>query len=78
MNSSVILKQSILEKPNDIIHKQFSPTNKSPTNKLFKDEYSLKENVFDPSKSSPPNDFMKNLMRRMNVYTMNDNNLIIK
>lgn len=73
MNSSVILKQSILEKPNDIIHKQFSPTNKS-----IKDEYSLKENVFDPSKSSPPNDFMKNLMRRMNVYTMNDNNLIIK
>lgn len=78
MNSCGMLKQSIVEKTkldkyNDTINKQCSPTNKS-----FKDEYSLKENVFDPSKSSPPNDFMKNLMRRMNVYTMNDDNLIIK
>lgn len=78
MNSSAIIKQTILEKHNDIIIKQYSPTNKSPTNKLFKDEYSLKENVFDPSKCSPPNDFMKNLRRRMDVYVMNDDNRISK
>ena len=31
-------------------------------------EYSLKENFFDPSKSSPPNEFMKKLQLRMNIY----------
>jgi len=33
-----------------------------------KDEYSLKQNFFDPSKSSPPNDFMIKLHTRMNIY----------
>jgi hypothetical protein len=31
-------------------------------------EYSLKHNVFDPTKSSPPNNFMNKLKERMNVY----------
>jgi hypothetical protein len=31
-------------------------------------EYSLKENVFDPSKSSPPNEFMIKLHMRMAKY----------
>ena len=31
----------------------------SPTNKSLEKEYSLKENFFDPSKCSPPNEFMK-------------------
>ena len=31
-------------------------------------EYSLKQNFFDPSKSSPPNDFMIKLQTRMNKY----------
>jgi hypothetical protein len=31
-------------------------------------EYSLKMNFFDPSKSSPPNDFMLKLQTRMLVY----------
>jgi hypothetical protein len=30
--------------------------------------YSLKQNCFDPSKSSPPNDFMLKLHKRMSVY----------
>ena len=30
----------------------------SPTIKKVKNEYSLTQNCFDPSKSSPPNDFM--------------------
>ena len=32
-------------------------------------EYSLKTNMFDPSKSSPPNNFMMNLRERMKVYS---------
>ena len=41
-----------------------------------KREYSLKENFFDPSKSSPPNEFMIKLHMRMNIYNKNylDNN----
>ena len=31
-------------------------------------EYSLKRTFFDPSKSSPPNDFMLKLHMRMNMY----------
>lgn len=31
-------------------------------------EYSLKQNVFDPSKSSPPNDFMLKLHLRLSKY----------
>jgi hypothetical protein len=33
------------------------------------DEYSLKQNFFDPSKSSPPNEFMIKLYLRMCHYT---------
>ena len=32
-------------------------------------EYSLKQNFFDPSKSSPPNDFMIKLYMRMSHFT---------
>jgi len=31
-------------------------------------QYDLKENTFDPSKSSPPNDFMIKLSMRMSIY----------
>ena len=34
-------------------------------------EYSLKQNVFDPSKSSPPNEFMIKLRMRMDMYNKN-------
>jgi hypothetical protein len=44
-----------------------------------KGEYSLKQNFFDPSKSSPPNEFIIKLHMRMNkYYTHNDDNLDIK
>jgi hypothetical protein len=33
-----------------------------------KGEYSLKQNFFDPSKSSPPNEFMLKLQMRMSIY----------
>jgi len=35
-------------------------------------EYSLKQNFFDPSKSSPPNEFMLKLYIRMSHYTSLD------
>jgi len=50
-----------------------------------KSEYSLKQNFFDPSKSSPPNEFIIKLHMRINKYNMNnkhytdnDDNLDIK
>jgi hypothetical protein len=36
-----------------------------------KGEYSLKQNFFDPFKSSPPNEFMLKLHMRMSVYNSN-------
>jgi hypothetical protein len=45
-----------------------------------KGEYSLKQNFFDPTKSSPPNDFMIKLRMRVNKYYMDndDDNLDTK
>ena len=45
-----------------------------------KGEYSLKQNFFDPTKSSPPNEFMIKLHMRMSMYNsahlaMNDESL---
>jgi hypothetical protein len=34
-----------------------------------KSEYSIKQNLFDPSKSSPPNEFMKKLKKRIKMHT---------
>jgi len=31
-------------------------------------QYDLKRNTFDPSKSSPPNDFMNKLKLRISIY----------
>ena len=70
-NSSVIHERSII-----IPIKQNLTTynnNLSP-----KGEYSLKQNVFDPSKSSPPNEFMLKLQLRMSIYNNfnNTNHLV--
>ncbi len=44
-----------------------------------KGEYSLKQNFFDPTKSSPPNQFMIKLHMRMNkYYTDKDDSFEIK
>jgi len=53
---------------NIIIIPQNSPTSKKD---MFSfNEYSLKQNVFDPSKSSPPNEFMLKLKLRMSNYNL--------
>ena len=36
-----------------------------------KGEYSLKQTFFDPSKSSPPNEFLIKLQKRMSIYNTN-------
>jgi hypothetical protein len=61
----------IHERSNIIPIPQVSPTNNSSIN-----EYSLKQHFFDPSKSSPPNDFMLKLHLRMSIYNsfINDDN----
>jgi hypothetical protein len=58
------------------IHERSNPVpinkNLSTTMKVnsYKSEYSLKKNFFDPTKSSPPNEFMIKLHLRMDKYYM--------
>jgi hypothetical protein len=40
-----------------------------------KGEYSLKQNFFDPSKSSPPNEFMIKLHMRVEKHYMDNNDV---
>jgi hypothetical protein len=56
----------IHERSNIIPIPQISPTNKKEDFSL--NEYSLTQNIFDPSKSSPPNEFMLKLQLRMSLY----------
>ena len=56
----------IHERSNLIPSPQSSPTNKKVGFSI--NEYSLKQNFFDPSKSSPPNEFMLKLQLRMSYY----------
>ena len=55
----------IYERSNNIkIQKKVSTIN----NLSPKGEYNLTQNLFDPSKSSPPNDFLLKLQARMSIY----------
>lgn len=67
---------TIHERSKNIIIPQTSPTYKK--DEFSTKEYSLKQNFFDPSKSSPPNEFMMKLKLRMSHYDSfnNFNNLI--
>ena len=60
-------KQRIINERSKIIPiPQNSPTKKKEG--FSYNEYSLKQNFFDPSKSSPPNEFMLKLQLRMSHY----------
>jgi hypothetical protein len=63
MNICKLRNNKIYERTNII---PISPTNKKES--VPATEYSLNENVFDPSKSSPPNEFLIKLQLRMNIY----------
>jgi hypothetical protein len=52
----------IYEKSNSIL----IPVNKN--NILKQTEYGLKQGMFDPFQSSPPNEFMSKLRSRMSIY----------
>ncbi len=64
---------------NNVIHERtiIIPINKNLSTYMKdtspKGEYSLKQNFFDPSKSSPPNDFMIKLRMRMSLYQTDKN-----
>jgi hypothetical protein len=63
----MISRQRIIDERTNIIPiKQNLSTSMKATSP--KSEYSLKQNFFDPSKSSPPNEFMIKLHMRMNIY----------
>jgi hypothetical protein len=69
-----MLSQVINERNNIVSIKQHLSRDKN-INKI-KNEYSLKQHFFDPTKSSPPNMFMVKLHMRMSVYdsfTKDDN-----
>ena len=62
-NSTTIHERS------NIIRIPRSPLTKEENHKQKEEvEYSLKENIFDPSQCSPPNDFMMKLELRMSKY----------
>ena len=71
MFASNIQKSHITNVPIPI-YKNLSITNNNNNNNLSPTNYSLKQTFFDPSKSSPPNDFMKKLHMRMNIYSNKD------
>lgn len=61
-------KQVIYEKSQIIpIKKQLIQPKK---NIVTKKEYMLNNNIFDPSQSSPPNEFMIKLHMRMHKYSL--------
>jgi len=62
-NSHIIHERSIVVP----IIKKISTLMKENNNDKI--EYSLKQNFFDPSKSSPPNEFMIKLHMRISNYT---------
>jgi hypothetical protein len=69
-------QKPIYERSKNIPIPQHSPTTKKVS--FIENEYSLTNSFFDPSKSSPPNDFILKLQLRMNQYDSfnNVNNLI--
>jgi len=57
----------IFERSSTIV--EICPTIKKDEKKnILEEEYSLKQNFFDPTKSSPPNDFLLKLRLRMSHY----------
>lgn len=61
-------RQNIIRERSSIIYIDQSLSTLMKTDSITKGEYSLKQNFFDPSKSSPPNEFMAKLRMRMNMY----------
>jgi len=65
-------RQHVIHERSNIIPIKHSLSTEMKMNSPSKGEYSLKQNFFDPSKSSPPNEFMIKLHMRMNKYHMDN------
>ena len=46
-------------------------------NNLEKINYDLNKNIFDPSKNSPPNNFLVKLKKRMEIFETIQKNIIV-
>jgi hypothetical protein len=53
----------------DIIYEPSKPIQISNYVNIENSEYSLKQNMFNPFKNSPPNDFIINLQKRITQFT---------
>ncbi len=69
-------KQNIIRERTNIIPIHQNKSTPMKDTNVF-NEYSLKQNLFDPTKSSPPNDFMIKLYMRMAIYN-NESYLVTK
>jgi hypothetical protein len=69
VNNSVKLRTNSDDDYNNIVQKQKDEVQRilNSSNKT-----SVNENSFDPSKSSPPNDFMRKLQNRFHKYSINN------
>jgi|LauGreSuBDMM15SN_2_FD.fasta_scaffold909450_1 hypothetical protein len=56
------------ERSNTIPIKKIIPSSMKNASPTGSGEYSLKSHFFDPTKSSPPNDFIIKLHQRMSIY----------
>jgi hypothetical protein len=63
-----VQSKHVIHERSSIIPIKQSLSTSMKLNSPSKGEYSLKQNFFDPSKSSPPNEFMIKLRMRMNQY----------
>ena len=61
---------NIPEKSKDIVIKNLFLTDiKKTKNYMLSKEYSEREDFFDPSNHTPPNEFMKKLQNRLSNYS---------
>jgi hypothetical protein len=65
-------RQYVIRERSNIIPIKQNLSTETKINSPSKGEYSLKQNFFDPSKSSPPNEFMIKLHMRINKYHMDN------
>jgi hypothetical protein len=61
----IVTQNNITYKKNNMIK---IVANKIQESEVKNNQYSLKNNLFDPSKSSPPNEFMLKLYNRVSAY----------
>jgi len=64
----ICTKQVLAKSKNIPMPKKSTSTNYPIYNSNTCSEYSLTQNLFDPSQCSPPNEFLQKLYKRMNIH----------